>query len=183
MVYEHEVHQPRLWTKPISKVYDANRISGEFYYKPMVDYIDWKQKYEEYQPTNPLERKKVDLPSALEASKADISCLSSGRPNFLSFLAQYGAKQIKDTNMQTARVKHEFARKSKKSETIPRQKRTSVMIRDQYISSVDTMYKTQLKLQRAIDEEEERKNMKEKNEHEYLRYAFNVHGHTHTDYA
>ena len=59
MVYMSEVHHPKLWSKPISKVYDVNRVSGEFLYKvsflldsfdthvfyvqPMVDYVDWKQ--------------------------------------------------------------------------------------------------------------------------------------------
>ena len=33
MVYLHDVYQPKLWSKPVSKVYDSNRISGEFYYK------------------------------------------------------------------------------------------------------------------------------------------------------
>ena len=34
MVYiSHGVDEPRAWQKPVSKVYDANRISGEFYYR------------------------------------------------------------------------------------------------------------------------------------------------------
>ena len=45
-----------------------------------------------------LFRKRVHLPSALEATNVDISCLSSGKPNFVSFLAQYGARQIKEKN-------------------------------------------------------------------------------------
>merc|ERR1712071_410418 len=146
--------------------------SGEFYYKPMVEYIDWKESVE-FHPTDLLERKEVHLPSALEVSKADISCLSSGRPRFVQFLTKYKAKQTQEANKQTARAKHEFARMSRKSETIPR-KQTSVMIRDQYISSVSTMYQDQLKMEMTREEEEKRKNFEANNSHGYVRYAFSV---------
>ena len=34
MVYiQHCIDEPRAWQRPISKVYDANRVSGEFYYR------------------------------------------------------------------------------------------------------------------------------------------------------
>merc|ERR1711936_545879 len=99
-----EIHQPRPWLQPISRVYDINRISGEFFYKPMVDYIDWKQSSGvEFLPTE-LQRKKVTLPSALEVSKADISCLSYGCPRFLPFLSKYGAQQIKENNTRKAHL-------------------------------------------------------------------------------
>eukprot|EP00091_Calanus_sinicus_P020534 TRINITY_DN5655_c0_g1_i1.p1 TRINITY_DN5655_c0_g1~~TRINITY_DN5655_c0_g1_i1.p1 ORF type:complete len:176 (-),score=67.15 TRINITY_DN5655_c0_g1_i1:93-620(-) len=175
MVNLFEVNQPRLWIKPVSKVYDVNRISGEFYYKPMVEYIDNKEDSGlEFHPTDVLERKSVYLPSALEASKADISCLSSGCPKFVPFLAQYGARQMKEKNKLTAHVKYEFARKSKKSETIA-QKRTSVMIRDQYIASVDTMYKEQMRRKKYMEKEEEEKNNKVCYNQGNLKYVFSKH--------
>ena len=59
----------------------------------MVDYIDCKE--------SSGERMAVHLPSAMEASMADISCLSSGPPRFVSFIAQYRAKQMKEANSQT----------------------------------------------------------------------------------
>ena len=71
-------------------------------------------------------------------------------------------------------MKNQFSRMSSSSETIP-QKRTSVMIRDQYINSVDTMYKEQLRKKKRRDEEEERKNTKTHEEHANLRFAFNIH--------
>ena len=59
---EWEVSKPRPWHQPISKVYDVNRISGEFYYQvgtpffptklfsfdvdivqPMIEYINHKE--------------------------------------------------------------------------------------------------------------------------------------------
>merc|ERR1712098_343494 len=147
---EYEANPPRPWHKPIMKVYDVNRISGEFYYKPMLEYIDHKEDTgPEVNPNNLIGRKKVHLPSALEASKVDISCLSSGKPNFVSFLAQYGAKQIKEKNTPKvikllAHIKHAFARRSKNSDTLG-DKRNSVIIRDQYITQVDTMHKEQLR--------------------------------------
>merc|ERR1712106_65909 len=175
MVYLHDVHQPRPWVKPISKVYDVNRISGEFYYKPMVEYIDRKEDAGlEFNPSDLQEREKVHLPSAMGASKADISCLSSGCPRFVSFLAQYGAKQMKEKNKLKAHVKHEFARKSKKSDTIT-DKRSSVMIRDQYISSVDSMHKEQIRRVKYMEEEEERKNKLADQNHDNLKYVFYKH--------
>ena len=34
MVYiQHLIDEPRAWQRPVSKVYDANRVSGEFYYR------------------------------------------------------------------------------------------------------------------------------------------------------
>merc|ERR1712123_376264 len=176
MVYMSEVHHPKLWSKPISKVYDVNRVSGEFLYKPMVDYVDWKQNsgVDFHHPKDLLERKKVDLPSPLEMYNADIACLSSGSPRLVAFLAQYGAKQIKEINTEKAHIKHAFARKSKNSETIP-QKQNSVLTRDQYIARVSTMYKDQLKMEKDREEEEERKEFAANNKHGYLRYAFNLH--------
>ena len=76
-----------------------------------------------------------------------------------------------------AHVKHEFARKSKKSETIA-QKRTSVMIRDQYISSVDTMYKEQMRRKKYMEAEEEEKNNKVSYNQGNLKYVFNKHCYT-----
>ena len=37
MVYfQHLVDEPRPWLRPIGKVYDANRVSGEFYYRVRI---------------------------------------------------------------------------------------------------------------------------------------------------
>merc|ERR1719167_177808 len=174
MVHLWEVNEPRQWIKPISKVYDLNRISGEFFYKPMVEYIDHKQRSGlDNLPWDQLERPKVQLPSALEASKADISCLSSGSPRFVPFLVNYGAKQLKEKNTLKAHIKHEFARQSKNSDTID-QKRTSVIIRDKYIASVGDMFQEQIRKDRYLAREEERKGCRKYNE-ENLKYVFSKH--------
>merc|ERR1711970_466351 len=172
---EWEVSKPRPWHQPISKVYDVNRISGEFYYKPMIEYINHKEDTGlEIDTNNLIGRKRVHLPSALEATTVDISCLSSGKPNFVSFLAQYGARQIKEKNTMKAHIKHAFARGCKSSETI-KDKRNSVIIRDQYINCVDTMHREQLRRIKYIQEEEERKSRMANLDHENLKHLFYQH--------
>merc|ERR1712215_652992 len=141
---------------------------------PMVDYIDWKQSSGvEFLPTE-LQRKEVTLPDALEVSKADISCLSDGCPRFVPFLSKYVAQQMKEKNIQKAHIKHEFARQSKNPETIP-QKRTCIMIRDQYIAGVDSMHKAKLQKIKNIEKEEKKKEFDANNKHGYLKYIYNVH--------
>ena len=40
MVYiQHLIDEPRAWQRPVSKVYDANRVSGEFYYRVIEAFI------------------------------------------------------------------------------------------------------------------------------------------------
>ena len=69
------------------------------------------------------------MPSALEMSKADQSCLKSGAPDYVAFLAKYFAKQLAEVNTTKARVRFGLTRWDTDPETIPYQKRTSEMIR------------------------------------------------------
>ena len=110
----------------------------------MVEYLDWKdasgvedsalvfdrfakQKLE--CALNVYFRKIVHLPSALELSKADQSCLGSGEPDYLGFLGKFFAKQLSEVNKKNTWVKHGLARWSTHADTIPFQKKTSEMIR------------------------------------------------------
>merc|ERR1712203_1163300 len=111
MVYfQHLVDEPRPWLRPIGKVYDANRGSGEFYYRPMVDYLDWKDDSGLESAALVSERREVHLPSALEMTKADQSCLGSGAPNYVAFLAKFFTKQLNETNSRKARVRFALTR-------------------------------------------------------------------------
>ena len=89
-------------------------------------------------------RKPVHLPSGLELSSADQVSLGSGAPDYVAFLAKFGAKQLGEVNTRNTKVqvntqggysnslpqvKHALARWATHSDTIPLQKRTSEMIR------------------------------------------------------
>ena len=76
-----------------------------------------------------LFRREVHLPSALEMTKADQSCLGSGAPNYVAFLAKFFTKQLNETNSRKARVRFALTRWDTDPDTIPYQKRTSEMIR------------------------------------------------------
>ena len=62
-------------------------------------------------------------------SKADQSCLGSGAPNYVAFLAKFFAKQLAETNTRKAKVRFALTRWDTDPDTIPYQKRTSEMIR------------------------------------------------------
>ena len=75
------------------------------------------------------ERKSVHLPSGLELDSLDTISLSSGPPDLVSFLSKYLSKQLKETNQRSVHVKHEAARGSSRTLSIPIHKKTSEMIR------------------------------------------------------
>ena len=95
----------------------------------MVEYLDWKDSYGSLDAALLEERKEVKLPSALELSKADQSCLGSGSPNVVAFLGKFYAKQMSEVNSRKTWVNFGLARWSTDVNTIPYQKRTSEMIR------------------------------------------------------
>jgi len=108
----------------------------------MVDYLDWKDDSGLEIGAMVSERRKVHLPSALEMSKADQSCLNSGAPDYIAFLAKFYAKQLTEVNSRKARVRFALTRWDTDPDTIPYQKRTSEMIRDGYIDEVKNMKKS-----------------------------------------
>jgi len=141
----HEIACPKPWTKPRIKVYDMNRLCGEYYYKPMLDYIENKDctSVEKHLPVHLatlLSREPVNLPSGMELSQGKIEDLHQGPPRMEDFLTKYIARQIKERNSQTVHAKNLLMRQSKSLDTI-RDKRTSTLIRNQYINEVSCMYK------------------------------------------
>ena len=53
---------------------------------------------------NASPRKPVHLPSGLELSSADQVSLGSGAPDYVSFLAKFGAKQLGEVNTRNTKV-------------------------------------------------------------------------------
>nr|ALS05059.1 hypothetical protein [Centropages tenuiremis] len=141
----HNINNPKPWSRPRMKVYDLNRMSGEFYYKPMLEYIDGKD-ITGFKPELPvhlatlLSREPVKLPDPMERSQGNVDDLHSGAPRMLDFLTQYRAKQIREGNKQTVHTKNEIARQSRNVNTI-HDTRTSTLIRNQYIREVSAIYK------------------------------------------
>merc|ERR1712189_154139 len=78
-----------------------------------------------------------EFPHPHECSKTSVEDHGPLRLN--NFLVTYRAKQMKQRNSKTVHVKHEIAHHSKSTETIE-DKRSSTMIRDQYINMLALMY-------------------------------------------
>ena len=53
---------------------------------------------------NASPRKPVHLPSGLELSSADQVSLGSGAPDYVAFLAKFGAKQLGEVNTRNTKV-------------------------------------------------------------------------------
>jgi len=138
----HEINCPKPWTKPRMKVYDLNRMSGEYYYKPMLEYID-KREFMGFKAGQSalMSSEPVKLPDPMERSQANVQDLHTGPPRMLDFLSKYRAKQMKEENKQTVHTKNEIARHSKGVPSI-QDKRTSTLIRNQYINEVSAIYKS-----------------------------------------
>ena len=136
------------------------------------------------------ERKEVILPSALELSKADQSCLGSGSPNVIAFLGKFYAKQISEVNTKKTWVKHGLARWSTDVNTIPYQRRTSEMIRqilciiidslcfissisfrDEYVLEVKNFFKSKERENMLKDH----KYLNRKRDAKLLKYRYEVH--------
>ncbi|XP_023327506.1 uncharacterized protein LOC111700725 [Eurytemora carolleeae] len=147
MASRHNINPRKPWTKPRIKVYDINRLCGEYYYQPMIEYINNKDntgrtetiamKYITVQTREP-----VRMPSSQDLMNCNVEDLGFKVPRIGDFLSRYGAKKIKEMNSQTVHTKNEMLRQSKNSETIP-DKRTSTLIRNQYIREVSSMYQGQ----------------------------------------
>merc|ERR1711970_364048 len=143
------VSMPKIWSRPRSKVYDVNRVSGEFYYQPMLDYIDNKdimgsdvdiEFRKKVEMTTLLSRDRVKLPTAQEMANVNVNDIQIGPLRLGDFISVYKAKQIKGRNQKTVHTKYEMSRGSKSSDTLP-DKRSSTIIRDQYINGLVLMYR------------------------------------------
>merc|ERR1712083_110351 len=137
------VPNPRTWNRPPCHIYSFNTSAGSSYYEPMLEYIDRKGfmgadvASRAVQMHNIQTRKRIEFPHPHECSKTSVEDHGPLRLN--NFLVTYRAKQMKQRNSQTVHVKHEIVRHSGSSATLA-DKRTSTMIRDQYINMLSLMY-------------------------------------------
>jgi len=140
----HGLANPKGWSRPACKVYESNTRAGRFYYEPMMEYIDQKSFMGVQNASNAvrmhtvLNRKQIEFPNAHEMSHQNMVD-SSGPLRLGNFLTTYRAAQMKQRNTKTVHAKNELVRQSKSTETLV-DKRTSTMIRDQYINSLSLMY-------------------------------------------
>ena len=101
-------------------------VNGSYFHaQPMVEYLDWKDESglqaralvserchdniilldtssEKWMNASP--RKPVHLPSGLELSSADQVSLGSGAPDYVAFLAKFGAKQLGEVSTRNTKV-------------------------------------------------------------------------------
>merc|ERR1711864_24235 len=147
LIIQNATRGPKMWTKPRTKVYDINRVSGEFYYQPMLEYIDKKEMVgvdlefrKKVELCTVLSRDQVKMPTAEEMGSVNVNDLNQGPLRLTDFISVYKAKQIKGRNQKTVHTKFEMARGSTSSDTLP-DKRSSTIIRDQYINSLVLLYR------------------------------------------
>merc|ERR1712083_1224039 len=71
----HGFSRPELWHRPLAKVYDVNKITGDVLYRPMINYINKKEAFKTFtgfenspnvRAATTLERPTVEMPSADE---------------------------------------------------------------------------------------------------------------------
>jgi len=137
----------------------------------MVDYLNWKDDEGLESKALLSERKEVKLPSALELSKADQTCLGSGMPDYIGYLGKFYAKQMSEVNCKSMKVKYGLARWSTDLETIPFQKLTSEMIRDEYVGELRNF-----KRSRDLENLTQKKNyVNRKRDPKLIKFAYEVH--------
>jgi len=128
-----EVRTPFVWSRPKSKVYNYNQEFGGNYYQPMIDYVDTKERQGIFFE-RPVE--KVVLPMPEETAtriheKPELSGVTALDKaivkGFSNMTKEMNAKKIKTINL--------LIRGSKENTSL-QSKRTSTMIRDQYIKEL-----------------------------------------------
>merc|ERR1712080_310840 len=148
----HGIEQPFLWSRKPARVYPANKVAGECYYKPMVDYIDWKEldwegmELSEAVLRDITARPRVHLPLCGEMRLDDIEedWIAPEKPNLARFLTEYGARQAKHQQGQTVHCKHQFFRSNMATRGILPSSETigwpsdAAKIRYPYISKLST---------------------------------------------
>jgi len=141
----HGLADPKGWSRPACKVYNVNRAAGSFYYEPMLEYIDRKGYIGADVASKAVQmhavqnRKRIEFPNAHEAPRHDQCTDTNGPLRLSNFLVNARAKQMKQRNTKTVHVRNEIVRQSKSTATLV-DKRTSTMIRDQYINQLSLMY-------------------------------------------
>jgi len=115
---------PQPWKKPRSRMYEYNRVLGNEYYQPMVDYVLCKENQGVYHDYNI--RHSTDLN---EAGKEGLLTY----PDLNDFLVKGYAKQIKERNQATASSFYLAVRGSKAVESPVEGRKTAAMLRDHYL--------------------------------------------------
>jgi hypothetical protein len=130
-----EIRAPILWRRPKTKVYDYNQEFGCAYYKPMIDYVDSKERQGIFFE-RPVER--IHLPDAAELvmQKHEYgSDLQTGTGNLDRFLIQAYSQQTKEGNTATVHTQNLMLRGSKQN-TVLGPKLTATMLRDHYVKEL-----------------------------------------------
>jgi len=132
---DDEVRAPVLWRRPIPKIYSYNKEMGGNYYRPMIDYVDTKERQGIFFE-RPTER--IHLPDPAD------NCVrreeygvdnSTGGYSLDRFLVKAYSQQMKETNCATVHAQNLMIRGSKEN-TILNSKLTSAMLRDHYVKEL-----------------------------------------------
>jgi len=114
----HGFSRPNLWHRPIAKVYDVNKITGNVLYRPMINYINKKEAFKTFtgfensaavREATTLERPIVEMPSADEMYQlcqhpdTDSSPLRLG-----NFLVNARAQQARERNKRSGKCCYVF---------------------------------------------------------------------------
>merc|ERR1711892_422438 len=137
------------WNKQKTKTYDINTLSFGAYYQPMLEHIDKKVYMESLgldgdmkkrvEMFTLLSRNTVVLPTSSEVSQMSCADLNEGPLRLTNFMNTFRAKQLRERNTKIVRVKCAMNRNSKSAETV-NTKRTSTLVRDQYINMISQLH-------------------------------------------
>merc|ERR1719331_1594519 len=151
----HGFSRPNLWHRPIAKVYDVNKITGNVLYRPMINYINKKEAFKTFtgfensaavREATTLERPIVEMPSADEMYQlCQDPDVESGPLRLGNFLVNARAQQTRERNKRAVHCKHLRSLASlglKQSSDTLGHPRTSASVRDKYVEELSTYYAT-----------------------------------------
>jgi len=129
-----DVRKPFVWNQPKSKIHNYNQEITGCYYKPMLDYVDSKERQGIFFE-KPNE--KIHLPEPAELALQDHTRISRtcGSGELKSALIKGYSQMAKECHLMTVRTQNEFVRGSKVN-TLLAAKLTSAMLRDKYIKDL-----------------------------------------------
>merc|ERR1712115_316714 len=128
-----EVRTPFVWNKPKSKVYDYNQEFGGNYYQPMIDYVDTKERQGIFFE-RPVEKVNLSMPEEVATRIHDKPELS-GVTALDKALVRGFSNMTKEMNGAKVHTINLVIRGSKENTSL-HTKRTSTMIRDQYVKEL-----------------------------------------------
>jgi len=130
-----DIRAPAAWRRPKTKIYDYNQDMGCAYYKPMIDYVDTKERQGIFfeRPTE-----KIHLPHPAELvmmSHETGGDQLTGTGNLERFLVKAYAGQAKESNTATVHTSNLMLRGSR-ANTVLGPKLTATMLRDHYVKEL-----------------------------------------------